>query len=282
MYYCSNKKNLNNPNIKKLIPRSSYLYYDESKKIFTNRSNRKKNIKDKEVVVISDGQNINALYNAIIHAEAINYNSIEDYKKTEEWYRYIEPKHLLLEFTGNMINDIDFLRYIKKIFGFDFIIHFSTSTRDFSKDIYLYELLIFDSPIRLALNLHPHDTFIISEKIEINEDEYGKEEYDVLIEKGTIANIIRTQETPAGYLVSEKVVEEINNLLIHIPKKFPDTFILRVASFQNMYEIVELIPLELYDVDPRKIRSNTFSDDYEKALFNKRMEIDIDRKLTKK
>lgn len=282
MYYCSNKKHLNNPNIKKMIPRSSYLYYDEEKKIFTNRSNRKKDITGKEVVVISDGQNINNLYKAISHAGAINYNSVEDFKKIEEWYRYIEPKRLLLEFTGNMINDIDFLKCIKKIFGLDSIVHFSSSTRDFSKDIYLYELLEYDSPIRLALTHHPHDTFIISEKMDINEDEYGKEEYDILVEKGDIVNILRTQETPPDYVISEETKEAINEILFHIPKNFPNTFVLKVASFQNMFEIVELIPLELYDVDTQKIRSKTFADDYDKANSNKDAIIGIDRKLTKK
>lgn len=281
MYYCSNKKHLDNPNIKRLIPRSRYLYYDEDKQIFTNRSNRKKNITGKEVVIISDGQKINKVLSAISKAQAINYNTAEDYKKVKEWYKYIEPKRLLLEFTGNMINDPNFLRCIKKIFGPGSIVHFSTAARDFSKDIHLYELLEFDSPIRIALTFHPNDTFIISEKMDINEDEYGKEEYDVLVEKGVIANIIRTQEPTSGYIISKEVTEAVNDILLHMPKNYPDTFVLKVASYQNMYEIVELIPLEIYDVVPRKIRSKTFADDYEKAFF-KDAEIDIDRRLTKK
>lgn len=281
MYYCSNKKHLNNSNVKRLIPRSSYLYYDEEKKIFTNRSNRKKNIKGQEIVIISDGLGTKELENAITQAQAINYNSFEDYKKLEEWYRYIEPKRLLLEFPGNMINDINFLRCIKKLFGLNSIIHFSSATRDFSKDIYLYELLVFDSPIRLALALHPNDTFIISEKMVINEDEYGQEEYDVLVEKGNIVNIIRTYETPLDYVISKEVIDAVNNIMLHFPKKYPDTFVLRIASYQNMYEIVELIPLELYDINQHKIKSNTFSESYEKAYFNKDIEIDMYRNLTK-
>lgn len=282
MYYCSYKKHLDNPNIKRLIPRSSYLYYDEDKKIFTNRSNRKKNITGKEVVIISDGQNIRKVSNAISEAQAINYNTAEDYKKVKGWYKYIEPKRLLLEFTGNMINDINFLRCIKKIFGPSSMVHFSSSARDFSKDIYLYDLLEYDSPIRIALTHHLFDTFIISEKMVINEDEYGKEEYDVLVEKGAIANIIRTQEFPFNIAISAEVVDAVNDILLHMPKNYPNTFVLRVASYQNMYEIVELIPLELYDMNPRKIRSKTFAASYEDACCNKDIEIDIDRHLTKK
>ena len=248
MYYCFNQKEFPNHQrinleIKYAIDNNSFIYYDEQEGIFKDQNETKIDVAGKKVFPSSFIFQLENMINALEKNGAIIPNSLEDIKKVEEWYKYFETNRLMISFCGKDLNDPEILNFILQLFQNNPEVFLKTKKKDFNGIIDLTELLDEESDLRKAFSYHEDEEFIISEKVEFNEDEIGKQEYRVLIYKGKVMNISCITDT-IYHQIPEELIEYIDRLLTSIPKEFPKTFVLDIFSYQNMFDILEINPIE--------------------------------------
>lgn len=248
MLYCFNAKHFSNnertnKEIEYAIRKKVFIYYDEEEQVFKDENDNKVDVQNKEVFPVSFVLQLPALIKALIDNGAIIPNTQEQINCVEEWYNHIVTQRNLISFTGDMVNDPEFLNYIYEVFGRNPEVFLKTAKKDFNGLIDLSELYEEESDLRKAMKYHENEEFILSEKVDINEDEIGKKEYRIFIYKGRIMNISRITDT-VYHTIPSDLIEYVEELLLRLPKNFPRTFVLDVFSYNHMYDVLECNPIE--------------------------------------
>lgn len=248
MLYCFNAKHFinndqTNKEIEYAISKKLFIYFDEKEQVFKDENDNIVDVYNKEVFPVSFILQLPALIESLTKNGAIIPNTIEQIHTIEEWYNHLVPKRNMISFTGNMLNDHELLTYISEVFGHNPEVFFKTVKKDFNGIIDLTELYEEESDLRKAIKLHEEEEFILSEKVEVNEDELGKQEYRIFIYQGKIMNISRITDT-TYHTIPEELIEYIEELLTSIPRNFPKSFVLDIFSYGNMYDILECNPME--------------------------------------
>lgn len=241
MLYCTDKRNLEGNTIKKIIPRNKRIYYDQEQDLFFNQDNKPVSIKDRIVMPISNPQSLNEFYSLLQAQGALFTNNLEDVEKIENWAEYIETYRRVVLVEQSDLADSAILRYLAEVFASESEVYLTVSHE--SKPYDLVSIVNGDIPSLSSTSTN----LLLSEKIDINEDEYGKIEYQVLVERGKLMNLSRTVDTEEYIETPREVFEFVFRFLESLPKRFPKTFILRIASTKNMYDIMDIMPLELAD-----------------------------------
>ncbi len=249
MLYCSDKRNLEGNIIRNIIPRNKRIYYDSANDLFFDQYHQIISVKDRVVVPLSNENSLREFYTLLKNKGVLFTNGIEDIKKIERWYEYIEPNRKIVSFTSKDLNDLSFLTYLIELFGNSDKVCLSNKHKSIATDM----SILIQGFIPLYAN--SSERFLLSEKIEITEDEYGPIIYQVLIERGKLINLSRLVETKEYIKIPREVFSFIFDFLDSLPEDFPKTFILRVASTKSMYELIDLKPLEKSDT-MTKIRTN--------------------------
>lgn len=248
MLYCFNAKHFSdnertNKEIEYAISKKVFIYYDEESNVFKDENDNEVDVTNKEVFPVSFIFQLPALIKALTEKGAIIPNTIDQIHKVEEWYNYIETNRHMISFTGDMLNNLEFLNYIYQVFGKNPEVFLKTVKKDYNGIVDLTELYEEESDLRKAIKLHEDDEFILSEKVEVNEDEIGQEEYRIFIYKGKIMNISRITDT-VYHTIPESLIEYVEELLTRITDNFPDSFVLDIFSYQHMYDVLECNPIE--------------------------------------
>lgn len=248
MYYCFNNKEFRdlprtNREIAFAISQNTFIYYDEEENTFKDYQDNIVSVHGKKVIPSSFVLQLPKMIEALQREGAIIPNTLEDISKVEEWYKYIETKRLIVSFEGKDLNDHEFLYYLAEVFKNNPVLFLKTKKKDFNGIIDLEELINENSDLRKAFSYHEEDEFILSEKVEVNQDEIGSEEYRIFIYKKRIMNISRITDT-TYHKIPEEVIEYAYRILESLPNNFPTTFVLDIFSYQNMYDILELNPFE--------------------------------------
>ena len=248
MLYCFNAKHFDdnertNKEIKYAISKKMFIYYDEENQVFKDENDNPVDVHNKEVFPVSFIFQLPNLIKALTNNGAIIPNTIEQIHMVEEWYNHIVTQRNMISFTGDMVNDQEFLHYVYEVFGRKPEVFLKTAKKDFNGLIDLTELYDPESDLRKAFQYHEEEEFILSEKVEINEDEIGRQEYRTFIYKGRIMNISRITDT-TYHTIPKSLIEYIEELLTRIPSNFPRTFVLDVFSYGHMYDVLECNPIE--------------------------------------
>ncbi len=248
MLYCFNAKHFNdnertNKEIEYAINKKVFIYYDEAEQVFKDELDNIVDVKGKEVFPVSFIFQLPALIEALTKNGAIIPNTQEQINMVEEWYNHIVTERHMISFTGDMLHDQDFLTYIYEVFGQNPEVFLKTTKKDFNGLIDLSELFDQESDLRKAFTYHEDEEFIISEKVDINEDEIGRQEYRIFIYKGRIMNISRITDT-VYHTIPKDLISYVEKLLTRIPRNFPKTFVLDIFSYAHMYDVLECNPIE--------------------------------------
>lgn len=248
MLYCFNDKSFaehprTNREIAYAVKNNCFIYFDEETSLFKDINDNVININGQEVIPVSFVRQLPTLIKALTSHNAIIPNSYEQIIKVEEWYNYIETKRLIVPFMGSWLNDQEFLQYLYEVFKSNPEVFLKTKNKDFNGVIDLSELFDEESDLRKAFKYHEDEEFILSEKVEINEDAIGKEEYRIFVYKNRIMNISRITDT-TYHQIPETLIEYVCHVLESIPSDFPTTFVLDIFSYQHMYDVLELNPFE--------------------------------------
>lgn len=248
MLYCFNDKNFDNlprtnREIAYALEHNSFIYYDETENVFKDYNDNIVEVNGIKVIPSSFVLQLPNMINALIKNGAIIPNTLEDISKVEEWYNYFETQRLIVSFTGKDLQNQEFLSYISEVFSKNPEVFLKTKKKDFNGIIDLTELFDKDSDLRKAISYHENEEFIISEKVEVNQDELGQEEYRVFIYKNRIMNISRITDS-TYHQIPEDLIEYIYSVLERRPSDFPSTFVLDIFSYQHLYDILEMNPFE--------------------------------------
>lgn len=248
MLYCFNAKHFNdnertNKEIEYAISKKVFIYYDDESNVFKDENDNEVDVTNKKVFPVSFIFQLPSLIKALTDNGAIIPNTQDQIHMVEEWYNHIVTNRNMISFTGNMLNDPELLTYIYEVFGQNSEVFLKTAKKDYNGIIDLTELYEEESDLRKAIKLHEDEEFILSEKVEVNEDEIGQEEYRIFIYQGRIMNISRITDT-VYHTIPEDLIEYVEELLTRIPKNFPKSFVLDVFSYQHMYDVLECNPIE--------------------------------------
>ena len=248
MLYCFNAKQFDdnertNKEIEYAISKKLFIYYDEKEDVFKDENDNIVDVHNKEVFPVSFIFQLPSLIKALTDNGAIIPNTQEQIHMVEEWYNHIVTKRNMISFTGSMLNDPELLTYIYEVFGTNPEVFLKTAKKDYNGIIDLTELYEEESDLRKAIKLHEDEEFILSEKVEVNEDEIGQEEYRIFIYQGRIMNISRITDT-VYHTIPESLIEYVEELLTRIPHNFPKSFVLDIFSYQHMYDVLECNPIE--------------------------------------
>ena len=248
MLYCFNDKNFDNlprtnREIAYALEHNCFIYYDEKTNVFKDYNDNIVEVNGIKVIPSSFVLQLPNMINALIKNGAIIPNTLEDINKVEEWYNYFETQRLILPFTGKDLKDPEFLSYIYEVFSKNPEVFLKTKKKDFNGIIDLTELFDKDSDLRKAISYHEDEEFILSEKVEVNQDELGQEEYRAFIYKNRIMNISRITDSTYHH-IPEDLIEYIYSILERRPLSFPSTFVLDIFSYQHLYDILEMNPFE--------------------------------------
>lgn len=248
MLYCFNDKNFDNlprtnREIAYALAHNSFIYYDENENVFKDYNDNIVDVNGIKVIPSSFVLQLPNMINALIKNGAIIPNTLEDINKVEEWYNYFETQRLIVPFTGKDLQDPEFLSYLYEVFNRNPEVFLKTKKKDFNGIIDLTELFDKNSDLRKAISYHEDEEFILSEKVEVNQDELGQEEYRVFIYKNRIMNISRITDS-TYHQIPEDLIEYIYSVLERRPSNFPSTFVLDIFSYQHLYDILEMNPFE--------------------------------------
>ena len=248
MLYCFNAKHFEdsertNKEIEYAISKKIFIYYDEQDQAFKDENDNIVDVHNQEVFPVSFIFQLSNLIKALTDNGAIIPNTMEQIHMVEEWYEHLYTERNLISFRGSMLNDIEFLYFIEEVFRRNPEVFLKTVKKDFNGLIDLSELFDEQSDLRRAFRYHEDEEFILSEKVEINEDEIGREEYRIFIYKGRIMNISRITDT-TYHTIPDSLIEYVEELLTKIPRNFPRSFVLDVFSYGHMYDILECNPIE--------------------------------------
>lgn len=239
MLYCTEERKLEGNIINKILPRNKIIYYDKEKDLFYDQDHKIISLKDRVVVPISNYQDLSNFYSLLQNKGALFVNKLEDVEKIENWFEYIEPYRQIVPFETYDLSDTAFLTYLIELFGPTNEIYLTKSHEIFPVDI---STLINGFNPAMSSN---NKTLLLSEKIDINEDEHGKIEYQVLVERGKLMNLSRLCDSEEYIETPREVFQFVFDFLESLPKSFPKTFILKIASTKNMYDIMDIMSLEL-------------------------------------
>lgn len=223
--------------------RGAFLYFDLDTGQFFDQSDNPVDVKGKKIWPVIGVFQLEKVIKALQDQGAIPLNTLEEINTIEEWYKYIEPKRPIISFQGKNLSNLAFLTYIHEMFANDTEIFLKTKAKDFNGIVDLSELFDETSDLRKAFAYHEEEEFLISPKVEIDQDEMGNQEYRAFIWNGKIMNISRIIDT-TYHTIPKEVLEFILAFLRDLPPDFPTTFVLDVFSYQGILDVLELNPIE--------------------------------------
>lgn len=230
---------------------NNVCYYDSISRQFYNRDNELISIKDQRVLVRASIPEILSIIEAIEVAGGIAINTKDDINIIKEWYKKINTFRKSIVVQGQDILESDEIKNKIKNMSFNGCFLLKSKDKDFSGIISTEELFNRDLGLLPALEFHKDDKFIISEPVEILNDQYGNLEYRIFVIDGEIRNISRNLFL-TYHTIDLKVIEAAEQIINNIKKisSFPKTFCLDLMACvipnTNIitYDIVEFNPLE--------------------------------------
>lgn len=248
MIYCFYGYNIgyhNGAELYYLKPKGNYCFYDNENDIFCDMYRNKVDINQKNIFPIGGCYVYEKLISKIKENGGIIAYEQDKFNIVDHWPNYVNTKRKVKVLKGkDLIND-DILDKLEKEMGKK--IFFKTLIKGYSEFVDISTFKNHDSILYHALKLHEEDEFIVSEIVNINNDELGRREYRTFVVNGNILNISRcfhrTLHSIDKY-VYKKIKEIVEKL---IKTNFPKSFTLDVFEYQkdgeNLIDILEFNPL---------------------------------------
>lgn len=203
-----------------------YLFYDEDKDVFLDKDGNEVDVTGFDILprtgVYQAEKLVDAIYN---HGASSTFVKQGDFQKTMDWPKYVSTKRHNVIMSGQDI--LDNGKTIMEEFGSDRVF-FKTKEKNYSQIVPVERLLSKEGNFYEALKAHKDDDFIISDVVDIAEDEFGRLEYRAFVVNGNVLNISRVH----GFLVEyipHFVVGYVNSVVDSIENTdFPNTFVVDV------------------------------------------------------
>ena len=223
-----------------------YLFYDEDKDAFLDKDGNLVDITGYDIFprtgIVDAEKLVEALYR---HGGFSTFVKIGDYEKTLNWPNYVSTKRHNVIMTGQEI--LDNGKKIIEEFGSDKVF-FKTKRKNYSQVLPVERLLEREGAFYNTLKEHKDDDFIISDVVNIVEDEFGNLEYRAYVTNGGLNNVSRVHDYLVGY-VSPEVSEFIEGIIKELKSTdFPTSFVIDVfeckdENGQSYLDVLECNPI---------------------------------------
>lgn len=202
-----------------------YIFYDEDKDVFLDKDDNVIDLTGLEIMPRTGVLQAQRLVDAIYKNGGKCVVKKDDYEKTLNWPKYVKTKRNNIIMTGREI--INCSDKIVEMFGVDRVF-FKTKKKNYSQVLDIEKLISKEGSFYQALEKHKDDDFIISDVVDIAEDEFGPLEYRGYILDGELFNVSRIND----YLM-EKIPTKVIDMMQDVIKSvkdtdFPESFVLDV------------------------------------------------------
>lgn len=223
-----------------------YLFYDDKKDVFLDKDGNVVDITGYDIFPRTGALDAEKIVEAIYrHGGFSTFVKIGDYEKTLDWPKYVSTRRHNVIMTGQEI--LDNGKRIVEEFGLDKVF-FKTKHKNYSQVLSVEKLLEKEGAFYNALKAHKEDDFIISDVVNIIEDEFGNLEYRAYVTNGGLNNISRVHDYLVGY-VSPDVSEFIEGVIKKLKDTdFPSSFVIDVfecidENGESYLDVLECNPI---------------------------------------
>lgn len=230
----------------KQIDVKDLIIYNSEKKQFFDVSGKRANLDNEILFPISgicqiEEMQVEAEKQSI---ELISTLTDDDY--VQRWINFYKPKRKISIIKGSDFLDPIVIESIREEVGERFF--FKTLDKNYSAIAKVDYLMNENSVLFNALVKHSDEEFIISEAVDIIEDEIGKLEYRCVVIKGVLKNISRTTNV-SKHEISLSVINKAKDIMNELGKKiFPISYVLDLFEYINqkgelVLDILECNPI---------------------------------------
>lgn len=220
------------------------IQYDSTLKKFIDFEGNAVDIKDKLIFPRTGVAQLCDMNNEIINQGGIPIVSNEQIEQIESWPNYYFDERKSKIIKGHDLIDINTIKKIKDLYGEEIFI--KTKSKNFSGIIPIKLLLDEKCAFHKTLLYHLEDDFIISKKVDILEDEYGKKEYRCFVIDNKIYNISRFT-TSVLHTINFKILDQAQKIIERLKDVFPSCYVLDLFEYQldgkNYIDVVEFNPI---------------------------------------
>lgn len=232
MYYCFDVRLKNEYSIGEMAickKNNNGILYNGDLNQFTNFEKEIVDISDKIIFPRTGVLQKSKMIEEIKKNGGIPITTLEDIEKVDNWPSFYNTTRKTCIIKGKNLIKSKTIEKLEKEFGNEIFI--KTKIKDFSSVIPIELLKDKKCVFRKALKYHLDEDFIISQKVEIIEDDYGKREYRCFIIDGQIYNISR-MTTRLFHQIDEYILMKVNDIIKNLNGKFPKNYVVDIFEYE--------------------------------------------------
>lgn len=223
-----------------------YLFYDKDKDTFFDKDKNVVDLKDKDCFIRTGIYEFPELMAAVMRHGGKNITKDGEWNKVLNWPNYIKTKRNATIYKGEeIINNLDL---IVDIYG-DEKLFFKTKDKNYSGIIDVSDLSNKESNLYRALEIHKDEDFIISDEVNVLENDNGPFEWRCFIVNNEILNISRTNNNLLEQ-IPDSIIDKATDI-INILKEsdFPNSYVLDLFMYNDLnnnqvLDVLECNPIE--------------------------------------
>lgn len=220
------------------------ILYDSDLRIFTDFSGNKIDITNKEIFPRTGVCQIYEMNDEIVKQGGIPIISSSQIDVLTSWPMYYHTTRKIQILKGRDLINLDVITQLEDEYGKE--IFMKTKEKNFNGVIKIDLLKDCQCIFYKALSYHLDEDFMISEKIDITEDEYGLKEYRCFVVDNRIYNISRFT-TSVLHGIEEAVLQKAEEVLNRMKKTFPTCYVMDLLEYQkdgkSYIDVVEFNPI---------------------------------------
>lgn len=221
------------------------VLYDETIDEFVDLEGKIVDIQGQVLMTRTWAAQISEINEEIIRFGGIPLIDDENTQVIIDWPKYYQPERKAIILTGGDLIEEDNITALEKTFGSEIFI--KTKDKNFSGIIPISLLRDSKCAFYKALQEHSKDDFIVSGKVDIIEDEFGKKEYRCFVINGKVANISRFTDNILHQIdpIILKRAQEIADIVKDI---MPISYVVDLFEYQSngsrKIDVVEFNPIQ--------------------------------------
>lgn len=223
-----------------------YLFYDKDSDSFLDKDRNIVDLKDKDCFIRTGIYEFPELMTAVKRHGGKNITKDGEWNKVLNWPNYIKTKRNATIYKGEEI--INNLNLIVDIYG-DKKLFFKTKDKNYSGIIDVNDLCNKDSNLYRALEIHKDEDFIVSDEVNILENDNGPFEWRCFIVNNKILNISRTNNKLLEQ-IPDNIIDRATDIINQLKESdFPNSYVLDLFMYNDLnnnqvLDVLECNPIE--------------------------------------
>lgn len=219
------------------------ILYDNVLKIFMDFDGNEIDIHGEIIFPRTGVTQIYEMNNEIVNHGGIPIVTNDEIHQIENWPNYYETKRKTKVLKGSDLINLDVILKLELTYGEELFL--KTTEKNFSSVIPLTLLKDSECAFYKALSHHLDEKFIVSEKVDVVEDKYGKKEYRCFVVNNQVYNISRFT-TDVFHKIDNEVLEKANEIVKMLESNFPKCYVLDLFE----YQVDDSICLDVVEINP--------------------------------